>query len=150
MSATTISCRSTSPPCDVTRYLLDTDTLSWLVRDPAGAVARHLAAAGEDAVATSPIVAGELRFGARRSGSEALVARVDELLARLQVLPLDERVARQYADVRGSLERAGTPIGPNDLWIAAHALAEERVVVTGNGREFRRVAGLGVEDGREA
>jgi tRNA(fMet)-specific endonuclease VapC len=133
----------------VTRYLLDTDTLSWLVRDPAGAVARHLAAAGEDAVATSPIVAGELRFGAGRSGSAALVARVEELLARLLVLPLDDRVARHYADVRGSLERAGTPIGPNDLWIAAHALAEERVVVTCNGREFRRVEGLGVEDWRE-
>jgi tRNA(fMet)-specific endonuclease VapC len=145
-----ISCRSTSRPGDVIRYLLDTDTLSWLVRDPAGAVARHLAAAGEDAVATSPIVAGELRFGAQRSGSEALVARVDELLARLQVVPLDDRVARHYADVRGLLERAGTPIGPNDLWIAAQALAEERVVVTGNGREFRRVDGLTVEDWRDA
>jgi tRNA(fMet)-specific endonuclease VapC len=144
-----ISCRSTSRPGDVIRYLLDTDTLSWLVRDPAGAVARRLAAAGEDAVATSPIVAGELRFGARRSGSEALVARVDELLARLQVLPLDDRVARHYADVRGLLKHAGTPIGPNDLWIAAHALAEARVVVTGNGCEFRRVDGLGVEDWRE-
>lgn len=131
------------------RYLLDTDTLSWLVRDPAGAVARRVRAAGEEAVATTPIVAGELRFGAQRSGSDALVERVEGLLARLPVLPLDDRVARAYADVRRALERAGTPIGPNDLWIAAHALAEERVVVTGNGREFRRVSGLDVEDWRE-
>ncbi len=60
----------------MTRYLLDTDTLSWLVRDPAGAVARHAARVGEEALATSPIVAGELRFGAGRSGSAALVERL--------------------------------------------------------------------------
>jgi hypothetical protein len=59
-------------------------------------------------------------------------------------------VASAYAGVRRALEWAGTPIGPNDLWIAAHALAEERVLVTGNEREFRRVAGLEVEDWREA
>lgn len=133
----------------MTRYLLDTDTLSWLVRDPAGAVAGHAATVGAGALATSPIVAGELRFGAARSGCAALVERVDELLARLPVLPLDERAARAYGEVRRALERAGTPIGPNDLWIAAHALSEARVVVTGNVREFRRVVGLGVEDWRE-
>jgi tRNA(fMet)-specific endonuclease VapC len=132
----------------VTRYLLDTDTLSHVLREPFGTVARRIVGVGEQAVATTPIVAGELRFGARRSGSRPLVERVDELLARLQVLPLDDRVAMAYADVRRVLEQVGTPIGPNDLWIAAHALAEERIVVTGNVREFRRVAGLGVEDWR--
>ena len=59
-------------------------------------------------------------------------------------------MASAYAGVRRALAWAGTPIGPNDLWIAAHALAEERVLVTGNVREFRRVAGLEVEDWREA
>jgi len=130
----------------VSLYLLDTDTLSALVRDPAGAVARRIASVGEEAVATTPIVAGELRFGALRSGSAPLVERVEGLLARLQVLPLDDQVARSYADVRRALERARTPIGPNDLWIAAHALAAERVVVTGNVREFRRVSALAVAD----
>ena len=133
----------------MTRYLLDTDTLSALVRDPAGRVARRIAAVGEAAVATSPIVAGELRFGAARSGSSALPARVEGLLARRPVLPLDDQVARAYADVRRALELAGTPIGPNDLWIAAQAIADGRTVVTGNGREFRRVPGLGVEDWRD-
>ncbi|MFN2323036.1 MAG: PIN domain-containing protein [Trueperaceae bacterium] len=133
----------------MTRYLLDTDTASALVRDPAGVVARRVEAVGEERVATTPIVAGELRFGALRSGSPALVARVEGLLARMQVLPLDGEVARAYASVRRALEQAGTPIGANDSWIAAHALAEERVVVTGNGRAFRRVAGLGVEDWRD-
>ena len=132
------------------RYLLDTDTLSWLVREPAGAIARRIAQVGADSVATSPVVAGELRFGAYRSGHAALAERVDELLARLLIVPLDDAVARSYAGVRRALERAGTPIGPNDLWIAAQALADQRVVVTGNVREFRRVVGLGVEDWREA
>lgn len=84
------------------------------------------------------------------SPATALVQRVDELLARLQVLPLDDRFARSYATVRRALERAGTPIGPNDLWIAAHALVEERFVVSGHVRAFRRVAGLPVEDWRGA
>ena len=100
-------------------------------------------------MATSPIVAGELRFGAARSGSAAMDERMDELLARRPVLPLDDRVARAYGEARRSLERVGSPIGPNDLWIAAHALTEECVVVTGNVREFGRVVGLGVEDWRE-
>ena len=127
------------------RYLLDTDTLSRLLREPRGAIAQRIAQGGVDAVATSPVVAGELRFGAMRTGNTALRERVDELIARLPVLPLDDEVAQAYAATRRALERAGTPIGPNDLWIAAHALATERVVVTGNVREFQRVHGLGVE-----
>ena len=140
--------RSTSPMSDVPRYLLDSDTLSWLVREPGGAIARRIAEVGADAVATSPVVAGELRFGALRSGSVALRDRVDEMLSRLPVVPIDGAVARSYATVRRALQSAGTPIGPTDLWIAAQALVVRRVVVTGNGREFRRVEGLGVEDWR--
>lgn len=130
------------------RFLLDTDTLSALVRDPGGAVARRIAEAGEESVATSVVVAGELRFGALRSGSAALVARVETLLSTIPVLVLDDRVGRAYADVRRTLEAAGTPIRPNDQWIAAHAVAEDRTVVTGNGREFERVPGLVVVDWR--
>ena len=132
------------------RYLLDTDTLSTLLRAPAGAIAQRIAAVGADTVATSPVVAGELRFGALRAGNAELRERVDELLARLPVLPFDDSAAHAYARVRHVLERAGTPIGPNDLWIAAQAIADGRVVVTGNVREFRRVEGLGVEDWRAA
>ena len=119
-----------------------------LVRAPGGPIARRIAAVGEDAIATSPVVAGELRFGALRTGNAALRERVEELLARLPILPLHEAVSDAYARVRLALEHVGTPIGPNDLWIAAHALADGRVVVTGNVREFRRVEGLNVEDWR--
>jgi len=132
----------------VRRYLLDTDTLSMLVRAPGGVIGRRIAAVGADAVATSPVVAGELRFVALRTGNAALRERVEELLARLPIQPIDDPVAHAYARVRRALERAVTPIGPNDLWIAAHALADGRVVVTGNVREFQRVEGLDVEDWR--
>ena len=83
------------------RYLLDTDTLSWLVREPAGTIARRIAEVGADSVATSPVVAGELRFAAHRSGRAALVERVDELLARLLVVSLDDAVARSYVGAHG-------------------------------------------------
>ena len=116
------------------RYLLDTDTLSTLLRAPAGAIAQRIAAVGRDAVATSPVVAGELRFEALRTGNAELRGRVDALLARLPILPFDASVAHAYARLRHALERAGTPIGPNDLLIAAQAIADGRVVVTGNVR----------------
>jgi len=132
----------------VRRYLLDTDTLSMLVRTPGGVIAQRIASVGEDAVATSPVVAGELRFGALRTGNVALRERVEALLTLVPILPLDDAVAIAYASVRLALERLGTPIGPNDLWIAAHAIADGRAVVTGNVRAFQRVDGLGVEDWR--
>ena len=127
------------------RYLLDTDVLSSLVRDPHGHAAHRLARAGEDAVCTSIVVAGELRFGAEKSGSRRLVTRVEALLSALPVLPLDEPADRHYGEIRGLLAREGIPIGPNDLWIASHARSRDLCVVTGNLREFTRVPALKVE-----
>jgi tRNA(fMet)-specific endonuclease VapC len=91
-------------------------------------------------------VAAELRFGARKLGSNTLTDKVDDLLASLPVLPLDSEADRTYADIRFRLERAGTPIGPNDLLIAAHALESGLILVTDNVDEFVRVAGLRVEN----
>ena len=127
------------------RYLLDTNILSELVRDPRGTVAGSIADVGEDAVCTSIVVAAELRFGAEKSGSPKMSDRVDLLLSAIEVLPLEPPADRCYARIRQHLLRQGTPIGPNDLLIAAHALAMDLTVVTGNTREFARVPGLGVE-----
>jgi tRNA(fMet)-specific endonuclease VapC len=91
-------------------------------------------------------VAAELRFGARKLGSNTLTDKVDDLLASLPVLPLDSEADRTYADIRFRLERAGTPIGPNDLLIAAHALESGLILVTDNVDELVRVAGLRVEN----
>lgn len=130
----------------MTGYLLDTNILSDLIRNPAGPAAARIAAVGEGAVATSIIVAAELRYGAARKGVPALTARVEALLSEIEVLPLTVPGDVAYGRLRHALETRGTPIGHNDLLIAAHALALDRVMVTANLREFGRVEGLVVEN----
>lgn len=127
-------------------YLLDTNILSDLVRNPQGEIAEHIADVGEDAVCTSIVVAAELRYGAVKAGSKRLSERIDLLLSALEILPLDLPADREYATLRDHLARQGTPIGPNDLLIAAHALAMDLAVVTANTREFSRIEGLKVEN----
>lgn len=127
-----------SKPC----FLLDTNILSDLVRQPRGVVMQQIAAVGEAAVCTSIVVAAELRFGAAKRGQGRLARQVDAILAALPVLPLALPVDHHYAQVRCALEHSGRPIGPNDLLIAAHALAIGCTLVTANVREFARVPGL--------
>ena len=126
--------------------MLDTNTLSDLIRNPRGALKGRLDTTEPDAVCTSIVVACELRFGASRKGSEVLTQRVEQLLDTLAVLPLDPPADEHYADIRATLERAGTPIGSHDLFIAAHARSRGMTLVTHNTREFARVPGLRVED----
>jgi len=127
-------------------WMLDTNTLSDLIRNPRGALVQRLSSTEPDSVCTSIVVACELRFGARRKGSDTLTQRVEQLLESLTVLPLDEPADQHYADIRATLERAGTPIGNHDLFIAAHARSRGMTLVTGNLREFERVPGLRVEN----
>lgn len=128
------------------RYLLDTNIVSDLVRRPQGVVARSIARAGESRVCTSLIVAAELRYGAARKGSAALTAQLEAILGALDVLPLETPVDEHYGRIRSTLERLGTPIGANDLLIAAHALALDCTLVTANAAEFSRVPGLRCEN----
>lgn len=128
------------------RYLLDTDIVSDIVRHPAGRAVQRLAKAGEARVCTSIVVACELRFGAAKRGSARLARQLDRVLGLLEALPLEAPAEHRYAEIRRHLERAGTPIGPNDLLIAAQALALGLTLVTGNAREFLRVPGLAVEN----
>ena len=130
----------------MTGFLLDTNALSDLVRNPAGSIARRIAAEGEDAVCTSVIVAAELRYGACKRGSPRLTERVEALLGELPVLAFEAPADAAYGEIRTALEAAGTPIGGNDLLIAAQARAADLVVVTANLREFTRVEGLRVEN----
>lgn len=128
------------------RYLLDTNILSELVRNPRGTIRDRIAEVGENAVGTSIVVACELRFGAAKRRSAHLVRRVATILAALPVLPFDRPADDRYAAVRVALKSSGTPIGPNDLLIAAHALALDLTLVSANAREFARVRGLRVEN----
>lgn len=128
------------------RYLLDTNILSDLVRQPQGPVASHITRVGEETVCTSIIVAAELRFGAVKSGSSKLADRMDLILSAIEILPLEIGADREYGKLRHYLARKGTPIGPNDMLIAAHALDTDLIMVTANLREFTRVPGLKVEN----
>jgi tRNA(fMet)-specific endonuclease VapC len=127
-------------------YLLDTNIVSELVKRPQGTVATRIAQLDEGQVCTSIIVAAELRYGAAKRGSAKLAAQLEAILSAPPVLPLETPADRCYGDLRAALERAGTPIGPNDLLIAAQALALDATLVTDNTREFERVAGLPVEN----
>lgn len=91
-------------------------------------------------------MACELRFGAVKSGSNRLIQQLESILAVFPVLPLELSVAHHYAAIRTHLEKTGTPIGPNDLLIAAHALALNLTLVTANTREFERVPTLSLEN----
>lgn len=128
------------------RYLLDTNILSDLVRRPQGLVAKRIASEGEKSICTSIVVAGELRFGANKRGSERLTAQLEAILSAMEILPLEEPADRRYGELRTHLEKQGAAIGPNDMLIAAHALALDYIVVTANVREFSRVPGLKVEN----
>jgi tRNA(fMet)-specific endonuclease VapC len=124
------------------RYLLDTNIVSDLVRNPQGKVAQHIRKVGEAQVSTSIIVAAELRYGAAKKGSPRLTAQLEAVLGALEVLPFEAPADAIYGLVRTRLEQAGRPIGGNDLLIAAQALSLGYTVVTDNEREFGYVPDL--------
>jgi len=127
-------------------FLLDTNVLSALVREPQGVVAARIAKVGESNICTSIVVAAELRYGAAKRGSARLAQQVDVILAAMEIVAFESPMDRAYADLRNILEQRGRPIGGNDLIIAAQALALEAVLVTDNMKEFEHVPGLKVEN----
>lgn len=127
-------------------FLLDTNILSDLVRNPQGRVAARIRDVGETSVCTSIIVAAELRYGAAKKGSARLTPQLDAVLRALEVLAFDTPADIVYGKLRASLERVGKPIGGNDLLIAAHAIALGHTLVTDNEGEFSRIDDLGWEN----
>ena len=130
----------------MTRYMLDTNIISDLIRNPQGKAAKRIAKVGEGSICTSIIVAAELRYGCAKSGSPRLQKAVEDLLGEIDVLPFDAPADAEYGAIRSALETSGTPIGGNDLLIAAHARATDAIVVTANATEFGRVRGLKIEN----
>jgi tRNA(fMet)-specific endonuclease VapC len=130
----------------VTRYLLDTNIISDLIRNPQGNVAQRIAKVDERTLCTSVIVAAELRYGCAKSGSKRLLRAVEDVLGEISVLPLESPTDVEYGAIRSELDKAGKAIGGNDLLIAAHARAIGATIVTANNDEFARVAGLKVEN----
>ena len=127
-------------------YLLDTNMLSAIIKQPTGEVAQHLLLLDASQVTTSIIVACELRFGAAKKNSLVLAQRVEQLLAIMTVYPLEPYADKYYGQIRADLESKGQLIGQNDLLIAAHTLALDVILVTDNVREFARVPNLKLEN----
>lgn len=126
------------------RHLLDTNIVSDLVRNPQGRIAEWIAKVGENEVCTSVIVTAELRYGAAKKGSERLSAQLERVLAALPILPFEEPADVAYGRLRAQLEAAGTPIGGDDMLIAAQAISSGCALVTDNERAFTRVGELNV------
>lgn len=133
-----------------TGYLLDTNIVSALMREPQGiaaaALTDRLERKPQSRLCTSIVAACELRYGVMRRASRKLATQLEAVLADLEMLPMDEPADRHYGKLRTDLEKAGTPIGPNDLFIAAQALAHNLTLVTDNVREFERVPHLKIEN----
>jgi tRNA(fMet)-specific endonuclease VapC len=128
------------------RYLLDTNIVSDLLRNPQGKVAEQIFKVGETKICTSIIVAAELRYGAEKKQSPRLSAQLEAVLGALEILSFEKPADASYGSIRAQLERAGRPIGANDLLIAAQALALGYTVVTDNEKEFSRVKHLHIEN----
>jgi tRNA(fMet)-specific endonuclease VapC len=132
------------------KFLLDTNIVSYFLRDASVNLSQRILDSSPDALAISIISAGELRYGlsklvpSRRATD--LAQRLNAVLSAISVLPLPADAAQHYGRTRAQLESAGTPIGNNDLWIAAHALAQNMTLVTNNVGEFQRVQDLPVEN----
>ncbi len=124
------------------RYLLDTNIVSDLIRNPRGRVTQHIREVGEARVCTSIIVAAELRYGATKKASPRLTAQLEAVLGALDVVPFEAPADTTYGLLRARLEKAGQPIGGNDLLIAAQAVALGHTIVTNNEREFGRIEDL--------
>jgi tRNA(fMet)-specific endonuclease VapC len=124
------------------RYLLDTNVVSDLIRNPQGKVAQHIRKVGEAQICTSIIVAAELRYGAAKRGSPRLSAQLETVLGVLEVLPFQTSADAAYGLLRARLERIGRPIGANDLLIAAQATALGCTLVTDNEKEFAQIKDL--------
>lgn len=128
------------------RYLLDTNTVSYIIKGNRPRVREKLLTVPMAEVGISIVTEAELRFGVARIGHpEKLAEAVEEFLLRLTILPWDSEAAKQYALLRSVLEHDGTPMGNLDMMIAAQALAAGAVLVT-NDRAFGRVKGLKIDD----
>ncbi len=130
----------------MTLYMLDTNIISDLIRNPKGKAAKWIERVGEDNICTSIIVAAELRYGCAKSGSSRLLEAIEDLLGEINILPFDVPADAEYGGIRAELEVAGKPIGSNDLLIAAHAYATGATIVTANTSEYKRIRGLKVEN----
>jgi tRNA(fMet)-specific endonuclease VapC len=127
-------------------YLLDTDTFSAIVNQRGMALKRAQEHSSTD-IKMSAIAHGEVMYGVHANpiGSRKL-ERIQFFFRAFETLAMPPEASEIYGCIRAGLEKIGQPIGPNDFWIAAHALSLDATLVTNNVREFKRIKGLKVEN----
>lgn len=128
------------------RYLLDSDICIYIRRKRPPEILSRLQELAPGDVAISVITYGELAFGVAKNPDPRASVELARMIAIAPVLPLSPLAGELYGRVRASLEKTGRIIGPNDLWVAAHAIASGLILVTNNEREFRRIDGLKIEN----
>ena len=127
-------------------FMLDTNMASYIIRSADPVLRRNLVAVPAGRLVVSVLTEAELRFGvAKRGNPDNLVLAVGAFLSRVDVRPWTSRAAEIYGSLRAGLEQAGTPLGALDMLIAAHALAEEAILVT-HDRAFARIPALQLAD----
>ena len=128
-------------------YLLDTNICIYITKHHPPEVRARFAQHRAAELGMSVVTFGELMYGAEKSQARDKALKVlDQLRSSIQVLEIPVVAGQHYGQIRARLEKMGKPIGNNDLWIAAHALSEDRVLVTNNTQEFSRVEGLQLEN----
>ncbi|OGO90233.1 MAG: plasmid maintenance protein [Coxiella sp. RIFCSPHIGHO2_12_FULL_44_14] len=129
------------------QYLLDTNMCIYIIKEKPNSVLVRFKKISIGETAMSTITYGELLYGAHKSQyRDKAIQKLEELVHFIPSLPLPADVADYYGKIRSLLEKKGTPIGNNDLWIAAHALCLDVTLVRNNEKEFRRIAGLKLEN----
>ena len=128
-------------------YLLDTNTCIRYLNGQSENVRKQLESKLPEDIVLCSVVKAELFYGARKSAKpEENLQKVNRFLERFASLPFDDKASEEYGEIRSKLEKTGTPIGPNDLLIAAISLVNDVTLVTHNTKEFGRVEGLKIED----
>ena len=128
------------------KYMLDTNICIYLINERSERVLIHLESQEPGSVSLSTVTVSELAYGVAKTGSARNRTKLEEFLLPFEIVDYDAASAWRYGEVRAGLERKGTPIGPLDMQIAAHALRLDCTLVTNNVREFKRVPGLRVEN----
>ena len=128
-------------------YLLDTNTCIKYLNGKSASIRQRLEALLPQDIVLCSVVKAELFYGAMKSANpQKNQAKLQPFVSRFASLSFDDEAAKIYGRIRADLEKLGTPIGPNDLLIAAIGVTNDVTVVTHNTREFSRVAGLKLED----
>lgn len=130
----------------MSRFMLDTNICIYVINKKPSIVLERFRQEAPGSIALSSISAAELAFGVTKSGSDKNKEALALFLAPLTLLPFDESVIWHYGVIRTQLEKQGTPIGPMDAMIAAHALSKRLTLVSNNVAEFERVPDLHLEN----